>query len=421
MGKFTKKSLAQRITLSLATAAVCTGFTISAYAANMPTGGTINQGTFTNFNGNPGGTTATITQTSNRGVIDWTSFDIASGHTLNFVQPDVASMTLNRVTGNNLSTIAGTINANGSIAIINPNGLFFAEGSTVNAAGILASTAELNVNDFMNGTLTFEQNNATNANVTINGTLNAETNNATVNSTLNLGGVKPVTGFSTMNNVVRIVADGNVTVGETGKITAVTTTSITKADGTIGQEAYTIDDSSTTSAAGRVIIRADENADDVGTVVLNNSNANQIQSNSVSIYYNPNITSLGINGTSTANITGDATDTNTYTQKDYTNYTNQAAVYKLKIADSITQKVTDLTTGVNTEQSTTSATSKNAYILVDDVYQLAAIEDTTYGNLAGNYAQGKDIDAAGTAGWNEGHGFHPIGSKARRIILKRCF
>jgi len=412
MGKFTKKSLAQRITLSLATAAVCTGFTISAYAANMPTGGTINQGTFTNFNGNPGGTTATITQTSNRGVIDWTSFDIASGHTLNFVQPDVASMTLNRVTGNNLSTIAGTINANGSIAIINPNGLFFAEGSTVNAAGILASTAELNVNDFMNGTLTFEQNNATNANVTINGTLNAETNNATVNSTLNLGGVKPVTGFSTMNNVVRIVADGNVTVGETGKITAVTTTSITKADGTIGQEAYTIDDSSTTSAAGRVIIRADENADDVGTVVLNNSNANQIQSNSVSIYYNPNITSLGINGTSTANITGDATDTNTYTQKDYTNYTNQAAVYKLKIADSITQKVTDLTTGVNTEQSTTSATSKNAYILVNDVYQLAAIEDTTYGNLAGNYAQGKDIDAAGTAGWNEGHGFHPIGSKS---------
>jgi len=410
MGKFTKKSLAQRITLSLATAAICTGFTISAYAANMPTGGTINQGTFTNFNGNPSGTTATITQTSNRGVIDWTSFDVAAGHTLNFVQPDVASMTLNRVTGNDLSTIAGTINANGSIAIINPNGLFFAEGSTVNAAGILASTAELNVNDFMNGTLTFEQNNATNANVTVNGTLNAETNNATVNSTLNLGGVKPVTGFSTMNNVVRIVADGNVTVGETGKITAVTTTSITKADGTIGQEAYTIDDSSTTSAVGRIVIRADENADDVGTVVLNNTNASQIQSNSVSIYYNPNITGLGINGTSTANITGDAADANTYTQKDYTDYVNQAEAYKSKIADSITQKVTDLTTGANADQSTTSTTSKNVYILVNDIYQLAAIEDAGYGNLAGNYAQGKDIDASATAAWNAGRGFHPVGS-----------
>ena len=135
MGKFNKKNLAKRITLSLVTAAVCTSFAVSAYAANMPTGGTINQGTFTNFNGNPSGTTATITQTSNRGVIDWSSFDVASGHTLNFVQPDVSSMTLNRVTGNDLSTIAGNINANGSIAIINPNGLLFAEGSTVNAAG----------------------------------------------------------------------------------------------------------------------------------------------------------------------------------------------------------------------------------------------------------------------------------------------
>ena len=412
MGILKKKSLAKSITLSLITAAVYTGFTISAYAAPMPmpTGGTINQGTFKNFDGNPTGTTATITQTSNRGVIDWASFDVAAGRTLNFVQPDVASMTLNRVTGNSLSTIAGNINANGSIAIINPNGLFFAAGSTVNAAGILASTSELNVNDFMNGTLTFEQNAATNANVIVNGTLNAETNNAAVNSVLNLGGVKPVTGFSTMNNVVRIVADGNVTVGEAGKITAVTTTSVTKADGTIGQESYTIDDSSTTSAVGRIVIRADENADDLGTVVLNNTNANQIQSNNVSIYYNPNITSLGINGTSSANITGDPADTNNYTQKDYTDYANQAEVYKSKIADSITQKVTDLTTGANVDQPTTSATSKNVYMLVNDIYQLAAIEDAAYGNLAGSYAQGKNIDASATATWNEGRGFHPIGS-----------
>jgi filamentous hemagglutinin family protein len=422
MGKYKKKSLAKKITLTLLTTTVWVSLSSVGYAANLPTGGSVEQGTFDSFNGNPTATTTTITQTSDRGVLNWDSFDVGTGYTVNFKQPDISSMTLNKVTGNSLSTIAGTINANGSIAIVNPNGLFFAEGSTVNAAGIVASTADIDSDSFMNGTLVFSQDNTVNGDVTINGTLNAETNNASVNSALNLGDVEAATGFSTMNNVIRLVADGDVKVGETGKLTAVTTTSITQeVDGTIGEEEYTVGESeSTTTASSRILIRADQNADDIGTVELNNTDASQIQSKSVEIYYNTDVTDQGIagtvddttgleNGTSTVNITGNVDTTDKYTQKDYTTYDDDKVAYKDKIATTIYGKNTDLETGENIVSTTATSTSSDVYMLVNNIEQVAAIEDGTYGNLDGEYAQGTDIDASDTLSWNSGKGFHPIG------------
>ena len=87
----------------------------------------------------------TITQTTNKASINWQSFSVAPTETVNFVQPSSSSVTLNRVVGVTNSLIEGTINANGQVFLLNPNGIVFSSGSSVNVGGLVAST--LNMND----------------------------------------------------------------------------------------------------------------------------------------------------------------------------------------------------------------------------------------------------------------------------------
>jgi len=119
-------------------------------------GGVVSVGTPT-----AGGTQLGIAQSTQRAIIDWQGFSIGVGNTVNIRQPGVSSVLLNRVTGNELSTIAGSMNANGRVFLVNPNGVLFASGSTVNVGGLVASTLRLNTSDeaFMGGTerLEFKQ------------------------------------------------------------------------------------------------------------------------------------------------------------------------------------------------------------------------------------------------------------------------
>lgn len=92
-----------------------------------------------------------IHQSSQRAIIDWRSFDIAPNETTRFHQPNASSHTLNRVNSMSRSTIEGTIQANGNITIINPNGVFFSRGSTVDVGGLTATSADVRNDDFMAG------------------------------------------------------------------------------------------------------------------------------------------------------------------------------------------------------------------------------------------------------------------------------
>ncbi|MBI1275452.1 filamentous hemagglutinin N-terminal domain-containing protein, partial [bacterium] len=99
----------------------------------------------------------TVNQSTNRAVIDWRGFDIAPHETTRFVQPNAGSWTLNRVNAANPSLIQGNIQANGNIAIINPNGVIFSGTSRVDAAGLVASTANISNANFMAGNMKFDQ------------------------------------------------------------------------------------------------------------------------------------------------------------------------------------------------------------------------------------------------------------------------
>jgi filamentous hemagglutinin family protein len=110
---------------------------------------------------NASGNTLTVTQSTDRAVIHWQNFSIGAGEVTKFVQPGINSAALNRVMGSNLSEIYGTLEANGKVYLINPNGVMIGSGGVVNTAGFVASTLDLNDGEFMiGGDLHFRGNSA---------------------------------------------------------------------------------------------------------------------------------------------------------------------------------------------------------------------------------------------------------------------
>jgi len=124
----------------------------------LPTGGTLTggQATIAQSAG-----TMEINQSSNRAAIDWQSFNVGSSAQVNFVQPSASSVILNRVSGANASQIFGQINANGQVFLSNPSGVTFAPGASVNVGGLVATTLDIDSEDFMAGINRFIRNGTT--------------------------------------------------------------------------------------------------------------------------------------------------------------------------------------------------------------------------------------------------------------------
>ena len=123
-------------------------------AAALPKGGQVTAGSASISSS---GNTLQVLQNSQRAALDWQSFQIGSGATVNFVQPNSSAVALNRVLGNDASQIYGQLNANGQVFFSNPNGMLFAPGSQVNVGGLLATTLGIGNDDFMAGNYLFSK------------------------------------------------------------------------------------------------------------------------------------------------------------------------------------------------------------------------------------------------------------------------
>ena len=99
-----------------------------------------------------GGTLA-INQSSNSAALNWASFNIGAGGKVVFTQPSATAVALNRIYDANPSSIFGSLSANGQIYLINANGFLFGAGSTVNVAGLIASSLNMLPSTFSNGIL----------------------------------------------------------------------------------------------------------------------------------------------------------------------------------------------------------------------------------------------------------------------------
>jgi filamentous hemagglutinin family protein len=90
-------------------------------------------------------------------IINWGSFSIAANEVTRFIQQSQASTVLNRVIGQDPSSILGALQSNGRVFLINPNGILFGAGAQIDVAGLVASTLNLSNADFLAGRLNFTE------------------------------------------------------------------------------------------------------------------------------------------------------------------------------------------------------------------------------------------------------------------------
>lgn len=119
------------------------------------------------------GTQTTISQTSQNMAINWQSYNLNANDRVQYLQPNSSSISLNRILSNNGSVIAGRIDANGHVILVNPNGVFFTPTSVLNVGGIIASGLDIKPNDFMNGNYIFNEVIGTDGGVINQGIINA--------------------------------------------------------------------------------------------------------------------------------------------------------------------------------------------------------------------------------------------------------
>lgn len=149
----------ERYKISNAVLAVALSFGAQAHAGRvannaLPTNGVVSAGQAAIAQS---GNQMTVTQSSQRAVINWQTFDVGAQAKVEFKQPDANASTLNRVASPTASMIKGAVNANGQVVIVNPNGVVIGKGAEVNTGGLVASTLDIADQAFMQpgGKLTF--------------------------------------------------------------------------------------------------------------------------------------------------------------------------------------------------------------------------------------------------------------------------
>ena len=129
------------------------GFSSPVFAMSpvLPTGGGFIYGSGSI---NTSGSSMTIKQATSRGIINWSGFSIGPGGFVFFNNGSGA--TLNRVTGQGISSIAGMLKATGSLYLINTNGIIITpSGEVITGGDFVASTLNISDSDFLNGDLSF--------------------------------------------------------------------------------------------------------------------------------------------------------------------------------------------------------------------------------------------------------------------------
>jgi filamentous hemagglutinin family protein len=98
----------------------------------------------------------TIHQQTQQAIIHWNQFNIGQHELTRFIQPSSSSIALNRIFDVNPSQIFGRLEANGSLILLNPNGILFGPNAQVNVNGLIASSLNLSNEQFLAGQYLFQ-------------------------------------------------------------------------------------------------------------------------------------------------------------------------------------------------------------------------------------------------------------------------
>src|SRR5581483_627123 len=146
MKHFALRTLPAMLTLVFGQTAWAQAINATGNAANLPV-----NGTSTSATGAVSGNTLSV-NVPDRAVIDWSSFNIGAGYTVNFSGGGGA--VLNRVplsSAANASSINGNLNGSGmTVMLMNPNGIMFGPSAVVNVGALVATTGTIDEDKFRN-------------------------------------------------------------------------------------------------------------------------------------------------------------------------------------------------------------------------------------------------------------------------------
>ena len=187
-----------------------------------------------------------INQSTQRAAVNWNSFNVGSQQSVTFNQPNVSAVTLNRVTGPDPSQIAGRIDANGQIILMNQSGVTFFKGTQVNANGLMVTAAGISNQNFMAGAMIFDQPGNPNAKIDNQGSITVKqaglaalvapqvANSGTITAQLGhvvLAGAKTATLDLYGDGLLTLDVTNQVTQAPTGATALVTNTGVITANG----------------------------------------------------------------------------------------------------------------------------------------------------------------------------------------------
>ena len=97
------------------------------------------------------GNSTVVNQSSGKAIINWQSFNVGQNETVHFEQPS-GGVALNRINPQQgASEIYGRLTATGQVILINSAGIYFGPSAYVNVGGLVASTADISNQNFLNG------------------------------------------------------------------------------------------------------------------------------------------------------------------------------------------------------------------------------------------------------------------------------
>lgn len=85
-----------------------------------------------------------VDQQSEKALAVWNNFNIGQDAAVEFRQPGSDSIAVNMIDQQTPSAILGSLTSNGSVYLLNPNGVIFGETANVNVRGLVAAAMELN-------------------------------------------------------------------------------------------------------------------------------------------------------------------------------------------------------------------------------------------------------------------------------------
>ncbi|MEX0745804.1 MAG: filamentous hemagglutinin N-terminal domain-containing protein [Phycisphaeraceae bacterium] len=84
-------------------------------------------------------------------VIEYSRFNIGPDELVRFIQPGADARVLNRIVGGDPSVIEGALEANGIVYLVNPAGVYFMPGATVDVAALYAAAGNISNENFLSG------------------------------------------------------------------------------------------------------------------------------------------------------------------------------------------------------------------------------------------------------------------------------